>query len=203
MIECKTCQKEIAKGVKQCPHCGKDQRSWFMRHKFLSFIGIIIILAIIGSALGGNDSTSDSKDDKEEKVYGIGDSAEIKGIKYTIVKVEEMDQIGDPEFLGKKAADGGTLVAVQYKMENVSDEPIGAFSYPTFKLVDDKGTEFNSDIDASAAYATETKIDNSKALSDLNPGITVEGTNAFEVSKESFEQGEWFIHVDKTKFKVK
>ena len=49
LVACKACGKEIAKGVKKCPNCGKDQRNWFMRHKILSFIGILVILGIIGS----------------------------------------------------------------------------------------------------------------------------------------------------------
>ena len=44
LVACKACEKEIAKGVKKCPNCGKDQRNWFMRHKILSFIGAIIII---------------------------------------------------------------------------------------------------------------------------------------------------------------
>lgn len=29
MIKCKSCGKEIAKGAKSCPGCGKDNRSFF------------------------------------------------------------------------------------------------------------------------------------------------------------------------------
>lgn len=210
MVKCKTCNKDIAKGVKKCPNCGKDQRNWFMRHKIMTFFGAIILISMISVITGGEDgdATNDKENnDKEKKateeIAQIGDEVEIKDLNYTITKVEDMDVMGDPEFLGKEASEGGTLVGVEYKMENISDEPIGAFSYPSFKLVDEAGTEYNSDIDASGAYATETNIDNSKALSDLNPGITVEGTKAFEVSKESFNEGEWFIQVDKMMFQIK
>ena len=34
---------------------GKDQRNWFMRHKIISFIGIIVIFIMIGSALSDDD----------------------------------------------------------------------------------------------------------------------------------------------------
>ena len=60
MTTCKACDKEIAKGVKKCPDCGKDQRNFFGRHKIISGILLIIVLAIIGSACGGNSSKSTS-----------------------------------------------------------------------------------------------------------------------------------------------
>ena len=55
MKPCKECKQEISSSAKKCPSCGKDQRNWFMKHKILSFIGAIILLGIIGSALGGGD----------------------------------------------------------------------------------------------------------------------------------------------------
>ena len=58
MVNCKACDKEIAKGVKKCPHCGKDQRNFFMRHKIITGILILALLAGIGGALGGDDEPS-------------------------------------------------------------------------------------------------------------------------------------------------
>lgn len=60
MTTCKACSKEIAKGVKKCPNCGKDQRNFFMKHKIISVIAIFIVLGVIGSATGGNKDTSNS-----------------------------------------------------------------------------------------------------------------------------------------------
>lgn len=58
MTTCKACGKEIAKGVHKCPHCGKDQRNFFMKHKIISAVGILVILCAIGGALGGNGSNT-------------------------------------------------------------------------------------------------------------------------------------------------
>ena len=49
MTNCKACNQELAKGVKKCIHCGKDQRNFFMKHKVLSGILILGVLATIGS----------------------------------------------------------------------------------------------------------------------------------------------------------
>lgn len=209
LVNCKACNKEIAKGVKKCPDCGKDQRNWFMRHKIMSFLGAIILLIVIGSAAGGgeeeNVSAGDNSTKKEEKVYAVNEAVVInKKAEVVVTKVEELSIIGDPEFLGKKASDGGILVAIQTKIKNISDEPIGAFSTPSFTLVDEKGTSYDSDIDASSSYATETNIDNSKILSDLNPGITVTDVQVYEISEDSYEKGTWYIEISgKEKVKIK
>jgi hypothetical protein len=60
LVKCKACGADIAKGVKKCPHCGKDQRNFFGRHKVLTGFGVIIILIIIISVAssGGSNSTT-------------------------------------------------------------------------------------------------------------------------------------------------
>ncbi len=58
--KCKECEKEISSSAKQCPGCGKDQRNWFMRHKFLTSFIVVIVFIIV--AVGGSDSsTSNTK----------------------------------------------------------------------------------------------------------------------------------------------
>ena len=61
MKQCKECKQEISSSAKKCPNCGKDQRNWFMRHKFLSFIGLIVLIVVISVSVNknkGNDSGS-------------------------------------------------------------------------------------------------------------------------------------------------
>ena len=210
LVACKACEKEIAKGVKKCPNCGKDQRNWFMRHKILTTIGIFTILSIMIS-LGGvddeqNQLTSEVEAEtikQEEASFKVGDSFTEGQLELAVTVFEEFETIGDPNFLGKKASDGGVLVAVQYTMKNISDKPVGMFSYPTVKLVDENDTKYSSDIDASSSYAVETEIDNSKLFSDLNPDISVTGTEVYEVSKEKFAQGKWYIQVGDSKVELK
>ncbi|MDQ7095636.1 hypothetical protein REC12_18765 [Desulfosporosinus sp. PR] len=57
MVNCKACDKEIAKGVKKCVHCGKDQRNFLGRHKIITGILAIIVLIIIVSAASGGDKS--------------------------------------------------------------------------------------------------------------------------------------------------
>lgn len=207
---CKTCGKEIAKGVKKCPHCGKDQRSFFMRHKILSFIAVLILFGIIGSALGGGEEASTEGESaatasapaKEEKEYKVGEAIPADKVEITVTKFEEKDQVGN-EYINKAVSEGGTFVAIQYKLKNTSKKPVGMFDYPAVLLVDEEGTEFDADIDASSNYALETNVDNGKIASDLNPGITVTETKVFEVAKESFATGKWFIKIGDEKVLLK
>lgn len=211
LVQCKACNKEIAKGVKKCVGCGKDQRNWFMRHKIMTFIGAIILLVIVVNLGGGgdekviatNEDTGTKQTEKKDTIYNIGDTVKAKQLEVTVTKFEEMDVIGDPGFLGKKVSDGGTLVAIQYTMKNVSDKPVGMFSYPSVNLVDEKGTKYDSDIDGTSAYAVETKIDDSKMFSDLNPDISVTSVEVYEVSKTKFAEGTWFIQIGDSKVQIK
>ena len=207
LVACKACGKEIAKGVKKCPSCGKDQRNWFMRHKILSFIGIIVALVIIGGALGGENEeiateTVNTTEAPVEKVYAVGEVVPTDKLEVTVSKMEEKSSVGS-QYISKQASEGGIFVAIQYTMKNVSDEPVGMFDYPIIKLVDEKGTEYTADIDASSSYAIETDIDNSKVLSDLNPGISITDTEVYEISQESFASGQWFIEIDGQKVQIK
>nr|WP_289214195.1 hypothetical protein [Halobacillus campisalis] len=62
---------------------------------------------------------------------------------------------------------------------------------------------YDSDVDASSGYAVETDIDNSKILSDLNPDISVTAIEVYEVSKERFAQGKWYIQIGEEKVQLK
>ncbi len=95
------------------------------------------------------------------------------------------------------------MVAIQYTIRNISEEPIGSFSMPTAKLVDKNGTEYSPDMETSFNYSVETGVDDSKVLSDLNPDISVTSVAVFEVSKEKFSEGEWFIEIDGQKIFIK
>lgn len=68
LVKCKACGADIAKGVKKCPHCGKDQRNFFMRHKVISIILVLTIIGAIGSALngGGDDKTATTNSTKQD-----------------------------------------------------------------------------------------------------------------------------------------
>jgi hypothetical protein len=53
MVKCKACGKEIAKGTK-CVGCGKDQRNFFMKHKIITGVIVLVVFVGIVNAMGGD-----------------------------------------------------------------------------------------------------------------------------------------------------
>lgn len=140
LVECKACNKEIAKGAKLCPNCGKDQRSWFMRHKIMSFFGIIIILGVFGTAIGSsgdeevkdtgnNDSTEESSNDKaddETDTEKADDTEEVpKEHESALNKAQtysdtmDMSKAGVYDQLTSSAGEDFPEDAAQYAIDNV------------------------------------------------------------------------------------
>ncbi len=194
--KCPKCKEGIASDAKKCKHCGADLRNWFVRHKVLSVILGLVVLVILGSALGGSGYVTKVDGDTETEqavVYNIGDTINTGKLEITITKVAEKTSVGG-EYFKETPSQGGTYVAVQYKVKNASDKPVSAWFQSSFNLVDSNGTEYESDIGASSSYATEVGQDE-KILSDLNPGITVNGADVYEINKESYSTGKWYLVV--------
>lgn len=56
---CKECGNEVSsKGV--CPKCGKDQRNFFVKHKVITFLLVVIILGAIVGATGENNNNNNT-----------------------------------------------------------------------------------------------------------------------------------------------
>jgi len=88
--KCKACDQDIAKGVKKCVHCGKDQRNFFMRHKVLTGFLVLIILVIAVNATGGEDTEQEVGSDNEKETDEV-EEAELKENEEAAVEVEEED----------------------------------------------------------------------------------------------------------------
>ena len=112
MVNCKACGKEIAKGVKKCPHCGKDQRNFFMKHKIITGILVILLLAALGGVMGGDDKPSSggevsSKEnvekgkEKEEKKteFKLDEVISYKDFDLTFTNQRNISGITDSEYI--------------------------------------------------------------------------------------------------------
>ncbi len=58
MKKCKSCQTEIDSKAKKCPHCQTDQRNWFVKHKILTGILILVVIVMISNMPGGDKNLS-------------------------------------------------------------------------------------------------------------------------------------------------
>ena len=117
MKKCKSCQTEIDANAKKCPNCKIDQRNWFVRHKITSVLLGLILVAIIGSALGGSKNTTQPN------------SAEAPKTAQTAEKVTAA-QIADDFDANQVAAEkkwGGKYVEFTAPVTNITETGI-AFS---------------------------------------------------------------------------
>lgn len=157
MVNCKACGKEIAKGVKKCVHCGKDQRNFFMKHKIITFILAIAILGGIGSAMGGNkngttaDNSTETKKTEEKKVEAINVSAVDLAKAY-----EENEVNADKAYKGKTVLTNGTI------------KDIGVIAGQTFVVLS-SGKDF-SVTDVQCFFKEKSEIDK---IANLKKGDTV------------------------------
>lgn len=142
MTKCKACGSEIAKGAKTCPKCGKDQRSFFGKHKIITGIIVIIIIIVIASTVGGgkgtsassssSNSTSSSSSSQDDKKYSYNKFMQIQmGMTYNQVKSilgADGSQNSSTDVGGIKSTlytwsndDGGTL-SVTFNGQNVDSK---------------------------------------------------------------------------------
>ena len=68
LVKCKACGNEVAKGVKKCPNCGKDNRSFVARHKILSAIAMLVVLGGVGGAMSEGGAVEEVNEIVEKEV---------------------------------------------------------------------------------------------------------------------------------------
>lgn len=178
----------------------------------LFFIGYKLFFGALGElGIEKDDITSSFKDvwehDSKKSVtkpsydytrtYNIGDKITTDKFEITITDVAERFKVGTNIF-NESTSEGNIFVCVRIKIKNISSEPIGTFSQPTFKLIDSKNVTYSSDVSASAYYATEVNTTD-KALSDLNPGVTVTDAYVFELGKEYYSKNTFRLKIDADK----
>ena len=129
---CKECGAEVSsKGI--CPKCGKDQRNFFVKHKVITFILIVIILGIIIGVNGSGDNksqstpvtaneTSSNNDTtaKGNTVVNVGEEIETNDTKITFVSAQ--DYTSYKSYSAPKT--GNKVVRAEVIFENISTSDI-------------------------------------------------------------------------------
>jgi len=171
------------------------------------FVVLIVLTLIFGpneqgsstasqgtTANSGATQAASSPASEPPPVLKVGDSFSTPTFEIRIISAQVRSSVGDSMF-NSQAGQGGIYVAIKWSYKNISKKPISAFDLPTLHLVSPDGTKYDTDLGASASYATELNT-NAKVLSDLNPGIQVTDADVFEVSREQFNPELWKILVD-------
>lgn len=131
---CKHCQSEIPKKAKVCPNCRKKQGG-----KVKWIVIVILVIAVLASVFGGNDSEEATKtgevaakteskdsntDSKEEETseevdntFKVGDVVETPDLKITYISAEEYQSDNQYE----QPKDGYTYYRMEFEFENIGD----------------------------------------------------------------------------------
>lgn len=125
----------------------------------------------------------------------MGETFATQRFHVTLTSATVKHSVGD--LLTSKAPAGAEYVAVAWRYTNHASAPISAFAVPSLHLLDAQGHRYDADLEASSFYAAQIHA-SAKALSDVNPGITLTDGAVFEVSAAQFNPATWTmqVHVD-------
>lgn len=170
--------------------------------KLRVFIVVFIGLAIIGVALGEEDTTQQSNSEQstvqaeeqkqeqkeqkqEEKVYKIGDKVAAGKLVYQIESVEEKKSLKNA--LGEKKPGSGTFLILTLTIENKDNEN-RTVSQAMTKLIDKEGNEYEPDTNA---FMYLEQNSNNPFLDGINP----KGKKTFKIVYEIAGKAEDYTFV--------
>lgn len=167
----------------------KDNKNWFGRHKVLTVIGIIVLLAVIGGAAGGGNKTKTNSGDsnktntaktenKPAATAKLNEVARDGKFEFTVASVEcGKTSAGTNQYLTKQAQ--GQFCFVNVTAKNIGSEA-QTFDSSSQYLYDAANAKFSADGTASL-YANP---EGSTFLNQINPGNSVSGILVFDLPKD-------------------
>lgn len=162
----------------------------------LVVLGVVIVAGLASIANKGGSGGADKTG--APAPIALNQPASVGGVEITVTSVSQVQRVGG-QWVNAEAAPDGVLVVVNYTVKNTSDKPVSASDMPDLTLRDANGTVYKPDTGKTAAYATEANL-TAKALSDLNPGLSITDAEVFEVSSKSFDPSKWAVMVGDTAF---
>lgn len=167
----------------------EKKKNWFARHKFLTAIDVIILIAIIGGAAGGGNKTDTNiansdgsgvtkSEDKSASSVKLNEAARDGKFEFVVKSVEcGKTTIGTNQYLTKNAQGQFCLMTVSVK--NIGNEAQGFFG-SNQKLLNAQSQQYAAD-DAAGVYVDQNY---STLFSNINPGNSVEGVVVFDIPKD-------------------
>lgn len=155
--------------------------NWFVRHKVLSVILGLVVIAVISSAAGGNKSntsTSNSSSNKAAETAKIGQAANDGKFEFTVSSVEcGKTSVGTNQYLTKTAQ--GQYCLLNVSVKNIGDQAQSLLSSNQY-LLNASGQKYSAD-DVATMYNTPN---GTSWYNDINPGNSVNGAIVFDIPKD-------------------
>ncbi len=168
------------------------QGNWFGRHKVLTVIGVIILIAIIGGAAGGGNktktNTTDSgngsgvtkSEDKSAATAKLNEVARDGKFEFTVKSVAcGKAEVVSPETDALRQKAQGQYCLMTLTVKNVGDKQ-QYFSISDQKLLNSAGQQYTADSTATLYNGGNSQ----PLLAQINPGNSVEGVLVFDIPKE-------------------
>lgn len=159
--------------------------NWIKKHKILTVITAIIIIAAIGSVSNNKSNIQNNQSTKANATkklaahdIKIGQAARDGKFEFVVKSIQcGVVSVGDNPYLTKTAQGQYCLLSVTVK--NIGNEKQSLFS-SNQKLKDAANKEYSAD-DTATLYAAPN---GSSWYTDINPGNSVEGQIAFDIPKD-------------------
>ncbi|WP_235749538.1 DUF4352 domain-containing protein [Neobacillus bataviensis] len=158
--------------------------------KALIGIAALIVISIIASQGGGDDSTpanttaktGDNKQEAKKEDKPLSNEGVSSDVTIKVGAVENKQEVGN-EYTKKQAQ--GVFKVLEVSITNNQKDAI-TVDANSFKLVDDHGREFTYSSDAQIAYDIgENEGNTDFFLKSLNPGLTLTGKVVFDVPADA------------------
>lgn len=171
-----------------------NKKNWFVRHKLLTGIIVVIVLIVaLSSASSETDTTSNNTSDSdatsetateeapaEAANAGLNEAVHDGQFEFVVKSLEcGKEEVVHPETDAIRDQAQGQFCLLNLSVKNIGDEQ-QYFSDSDQKLLNSAGQEYSAD-----SSATITLGGNSDAFfSQINPGNSVEGTLVFDIPKD-------------------
>ncbi|KHD34433.1 hypothetical protein NL50_17305 [Clostridium acetobutylicum] len=152
-----------------------NNKNFFMRHKIITGIIVLIILAAIGEAVGNNSpkkvgesktaststqNKSDSESKSKTQTFKIGDVVQLKDYKVTVNKIRTGSGSD-----GMQPEQGKQYFYVDCTIENTSNEEKAISSVLMFKVQDQDGRSYDQAIPGDQNGQLDGKVSAGQKIS--------------------------------------
>ena len=177
----------------------KATRPWYKKKRFIIPIALVVLI-VIGSAIGGGDTTdgpekvegsstsgdgSSASEEEAEPDSGeagsksnpvkVGETVKLEGTQYTVESARTATKVGDPYFEERA---GGRFVVVELTIENKKNET-KTFSDEAAKFIATNGKSYSTDNDGT--FAAIGDGDKTLIFEDMQPDVAETGLLVYDV----------------------